>query len=144
MTGISGIAGLLRDRRGITTVELALIGPLLIAGVLAVVTTGIHMQNYNSLRAVAYDTNRYAMVEYQKENEVGPVQIAQVASAIARRSPYHLSADSLNAQAVEVESGIDGAKRINLTLTYSPPVTIPFVKVAMPALVQNQAIIVPE
>lgn len=134
---------LLKDRRGGPAVEFALLAPILIAMLMGVLMIGIYMQNYNSVRSIVFDTERYTVIEYQKENKLLPLQIQQVATAIGSRSPYNFSPERLDASVQEVASGMVGAKRFNLTVTYTPPVISGLLHIHPPVIQRTEAIIVP-
>lgn len=135
---------LLKDREGAAVIEFAVVAPALITMLIGVLMIGIYMKDYNSVRAIAYDTNRYTVVEYQKSNKMTETQIAQVATAIARRSPYNLAADEIETSAVEEESGISGAKKFTLTVAYTPPEISGLLGISPPRIEQTETIIVPE
>lgn len=84
------------------------------------------MQAYNSLRGVASDTARYAVIEYMKENTISDSAIQTKAVAIAQSSPYLLN-DSVVVTIVPVASPrVHGTFEKNLTITYTPPNVMPF------------------
>ena len=137
----------LRDRRGMAAIEFAILAPMIIVLLLGVLAIGIQMQNFNSLRSIAYDVNRYTVIQYQKDIEFDADQIRDKALAIAGSSPYNLATGDEARFDVTVEEGatpITGARRFDLTLTYIP------MKIAMPLdldppkLTKTQAIIVPD
>ena len=134
-------ARVLSDRRGSAAVEFAILGPVLISMLLGVLMIGTQMQNYNALRSIAYDVSRYTVIEYQKDNKLTADQINLVTANIAGRSPYNLSRDELSSTVVEQASGITGAKKFVLTLSYTP-MDISGILPASPTLTETQSIIV--
>ena len=75
------------DCDGAAMVEFALLAPIMLVMLFGVLMMGVQMQTYNALRGIAYDVNRYTVVEYQKANDLNASQISQVAASIARSSP---------------------------------------------------------
>jgi len=135
---------LLRDSRGAAAIEFALLAPAIIMMLLGVLMVGLHMQSYNSARSIVYDVNRYTVVEYQKNNQIDEGQIEEVARSIATSSPYNFPTDNLNVTVGEVASGMTGAKRFNMTLTYTPiEIALPM-DIGVPTIVKSHSIIVPE
>ena len=144
MSRLTILKRLLRDSRGAAAIEFALLAPSLILLLFGVLTLGVHMQSYNSARSIVYDLDRYTVVQYQTKNEIGAEQIAEVGTAIATSSPYNFPVDRLRISAEEVASGITGAKRFDVTLSYVP-LDIPLpLDLDPPTIVQTQAIIVPD
>lgn len=111
----------LDDRRGSAVVEFAILAPTFIAMLIGIFWVGIQMQQYNALRSIAADVNRYAVVEYQKENKLDAGQIEDVARAVAVKVPYQLSGESFDATVTEEASSVSGAKRFKLSMDYTPP-----------------------
>lgn len=138
------LSRLRRDATGGAMIEFAILGPAMIAMLLAIVIGGMQMRDYNSIRSAAAEVNRYAIIEYQKENRLSTNQVAQVAVAIAARQPYNLNPDRLDSVVVEQATGVVGAKKFMLTLTYSPPDLIGLMNMSPPTLTQQQAIILPD
>lgn len=132
------------DTRGVAAIEFALLAPTLILLMMGVLTIGVHMQSFNSVRSIAFDANRYTVVEYQKNNKLDADQIEQVAKSIADSAPYSLPLERLTVAAAEVPSGITGAKRFNLTLTYVPLDLAMPMDIEPPTITKTHAIIVPD
>lgn len=121
------IRALIRDRSGSVVVEFALIGPTFIAMMLGVLQIGIGMQNYNAMRAVAADALRYAVVNYQTNNDLSNTQVRDYARSIAGKSPYGLESSRLAVSVDSVaDSRIDGTLEKSLQMTYSVPTVISF------------------
>lgn len=89
------LARLVRDTGGTSIVEFGLLAPALITMLLGVVQFGIAMQQYNALRGVAADVERYAVVNYQTSNKISPTQLTDYARSIATNSPYNLQTNGL-------------------------------------------------
>lgn len=89
------LARLARDTGGSSIVEFGLLAPALITMLLAVVQFGIAMQQYNSLRGIAGDVERYAVVNYQTGNKISTDQLATYAQSVATNSPYNLQTTGL-------------------------------------------------
>jgi len=106
MTHLSLLARLRRNHEGAAAIEFALVAPVLITMLLGVLMIGLHMQAYNSVRSAAFDTERFTVVEYQRQNEMLPAQIEQVAVAIATRSPYNFNPEEVEACVDTVPSGM--------------------------------------
>lgn len=119
------IRRLLGDSEGSLAVEFALIGPTFIAMMLGVFQIGIGMQNYNALRSVGSDVMRYAVVNYQTNNDLTNTQVRDYARSLAVNSPYLLDSHRL-AVSVEsvVTSRVAGTFEKTLTLTYSVPTAL--------------------
>lgn len=114
------------DERGTTIIEFALLAPVVLGLFFGAIQIGISMQAYNSLRGVASDTARYAVIEYMKENTISDSAIQTKAVAIAQSSPYLLN-DSVAVTIVPVASPrVHGTFEKNLTITYTPPNVMPF------------------
>jgi Flp pilus assembly pilin Flp len=139
----SNLRSLVRDTRGAAMIEFAILGPIIIALLVGVLLMGLQLQSYNALKSIAYDVNRYTVVEYQKSNDMTTEQVRQIALATARSSPYLLSTDNFSVAAVEKDIGMTGAKEIEVTMTYRPPALLGGLKIGMPKMSQVQAIIVP-
>jgi Flp pilus assembly protein TadG len=113
---------LLRNERGSSAVEFALLAPLFFALMFGVVEVGIYMQNYNAVKSLASDAARFAAVEYQKNNKITETTLEENIHSMGLGSPYLLSPDRLTVEVVEVTpSPVDGARQFTLTLTYDLP-----------------------
>ncbi|MBX7540637.1 TadE/TadG family type IV pilus assembly protein [Qipengyuania sphaerica] len=114
------------DERGSTIIEFALLAPVILGMFLGLMQIGISMQAYNSLRGVASDTARYAVVQYMIENEVTDTALEDQAVAIAKASPYLLG-DSVAVTVTPVASPrVHGTHEKTLTITYTPLQILPF------------------
>lgn len=114
------------DERGTTIIEFALLAPVVLGLFFGAIQIGISMQAYNSLRGVASDTARYAVIEYMKENTISDSAIQTKAVAIAQSSPYMLN-DSVAVTIVPVATPrVHGTFEKTMTITYTPPDVLPF------------------
>src|SRR3546814_6664734 len=60
---------ILRDDSGATIIEFALLGPIVLGLMIAVIQIGLAMQSYNAVRSVTAETARFALVAYQQGND---------------------------------------------------------------------------
>ena len=134
---------LLRNRDGASMVEFALLAPIMIVMLLGILAIGLQMQSYNALRGIAYDVSRRTVVEYQKSNQLTTAQIEQIAASTARSSPYRLSSSQFDASATTALTGMVGARKIVLSLSYTPPRIIKLFNLHPPTITQTESIIVP-
>ena len=122
MSAPGHFASLRRSTDGSVMVEFALLGPMMIAMLLAVFQFGLGMQNYNALRGAAADVGREVAVEYQKANLLTNGQIQSLSRATAIQAPYLLDSDSL---VITVQNAatqrVSGARELTLTFTYTVP-----------------------
>ena len=126
MRSLALLRDLRRDERGSTIIEFAILGPVIIGMLLGLIQLGISMQAYNSLRGVASDTARYAVVEYMKENKITDAAIRTQALTIARSSPYMLD-NTVDITITPVATPrVHGTHEKTLTITYTPPDVMPF------------------
>jgi Flp pilus assembly protein TadG len=95
MTKLLKVTALWRDASGAAIVEFGLLAPALIAMLLAVLQFGIAMQQYNALRGIAADVERFAVVNYQTNNKISTSQLATYGQSIATNSPYNIQANGL-------------------------------------------------
>ena len=117
---------LARSQDGSTIVEFAILAPVVLGLFFGVIQIGISMQAYNSLRGVASDTARWAVVKYMQEKEVTVENVNVKAIEIAQSTPYLLN-DSIESE-IEVATTprVHGTHEWKLILTYTPPDILPF------------------
>lgn len=116
------------DEGGATTVEFALIGPMMIAAMLGVLQVGMAMWSYNTLRSVAHDAARYAVVNYQTANQLTTSQISDYARSVATNPPYGLQDSNLTVTAVTAATQrVSGATEVTLTISYTVPTVLSLV-----------------
>lgn len=125
-------ARLLRDARGSTIIEFALLAPVMFGLMFGVIQVGLSMQAYNAMRNVSSETARYALVEYMKKNEafMDPAtvndSIETKAEDIATSSPY-MMLDNFEAEVTDAATQrVAGAHEKMLTVSYTPPNVLPF------------------
>lgn len=129
---------ILRDDRGATLVEFAILAPAVIGLMLGVLQIGMSMQSYNAMRSVAADGARMASIEYMKENEIDNAEIRDRTKTIATGAPY-LFQDSVQVTVEDViPSRVTGAKEKTLTIRYTPPNVIALIEFANPELVYSR------
>ena len=134
---------LLGDSSGSVAVEFALIGPVLIGGMLAVLQFGLGMQNYNALRSISADTARYAAVNLQKKSTIDNAAIKQFATTTAAAPPYGLNGNRLTVACTDdTTQNITGATRKTLTLDYKIPSMLAMFKINEIPLTYSRPIIV--
>ena len=114
------------DESGSTIVEFAILAPVIFGLIFGVIQIGMSMQAYNSLRAVASDTARYAVVEYMKENTVSDAAIQARAVTIARAAPYFLDESVDITVTPTLSSRVPGTFEKTLLIRYTPPNVLPF------------------
>ena len=115
-----------KNDEGSTIVEFAILAPVVFGMFFSLIQIGISMQAYNSLRGVASDTARWAVVEYMKQEEVSESEVQTKAVEIAQSAPYLLN-DSIEAVITPADTPqIHGTHEWTLTLTYTPPEVLPF------------------
>lgn len=116
------LAKVLRDERGATAVEFALLGPVMITLMLAVLQVGIALWSYNSMRSIASDIARYAVVNYQGNNKLTTTQIQTYARSTAISTPYGLTDANLSITVVTATTQrVSNATEMTMTINYSVP-----------------------
>lgn len=115
-----------RDENGSTIIEFAVLAPVIFGMFFGLIQLGISLQAYNSLRGIASDTARWALVEYMKKNEVSDSQIKDKAVAIAQSAPYMLN-DTIEVTITPVATPrVHGTFEKTMLITYTPPDVLPF------------------
>lgn len=119
------IRQLWRASDGSAIVEFAILGPVMLGMMFAVLQIGIGMQNYNALRGIAADTARYSVVNYQSGNKLSTTQLSTFARSTATRPPYGLIGSRLTAT-VELAGTqrVTGATELTVSLTYQVPTAL--------------------
>ena len=111
---------LLAARDGSTIVELGLLAPLMCALLLGVLKVGIGMHSYNALRGISSDVARYAIVQYQTDNELGNSQLTDYARSVAISPPYGLQDSDVQVSVANATTQrVAGAKELTFTITYT-------------------------
>lgn len=130
------------DERGTTIIEFALLAPVILGLFFGLIQIGISMQAYNSMRGVASDTARYAVIEYMKKNEVGNDAIKSKARQIATGAPYLLQ-DTVQITVTSVATPqVQGTFEKKILVTYTPPNVLPFFNFVSPQLTYERPIFV--
>lgn len=134
---------LLCDDEGAVIVEFALLGPLFIGLLLAVLQIGIGMQSYNAVRNVATDVSRDVMIEYLTSNEMNSAQIKQAALATSVSAPYLLDGDSIDVEVIEATTQrVDGAREFSFTIKYEIPSILNMMGFQAPTIEHSRPIFV--
>lgn len=137
------IVGHLRtDRRGSTIIEFALLAPVILGLTLGVLQVGLQMHASNAVRSVVTESARFAMVEYQKDNDVTLEQIESKMLALAVNPPYGLSTDNITITVTEVASGITGTRRFNMRMSYVPDGVLGVLGIGSPTITVNRPVYV--
>lgn len=131
------------DQSGGTLVEFALLAPVFISMMLGILAIGIAMRDYNMLRSVSADVGRYAIVEYQKSNQLDADQIEAVAASIAGKPPYGFVVDNLEVEVEDGTSVVAGARKLELRFGYRPITVMDAYGLSAPQLSYTQNIYVP-
>ncbi|WP_435417545.1 TadE/TadG family type IV pilus assembly protein [Parerythrobacter aurantius] len=136
------LARLRRDSRGAAIIEFAVLAPLVIGLMLGVLQVGIAMQAQNSLRSIAAETARYAVVQYQKDLTPNNAAIETQARSIATSSPFNLK----NTVTVRVTDAatqrVTGALEKTMVITYTVPSVLPLFNWASPTISHTRPIFV--
>jgi Flp pilus assembly protein TadG len=130
------------DQSGSTIVEFAILAPAIIGLLFGVFQVGLGMQAQNALRSIAQETSRFAVVEYQKGNEITDGTIETWAENAAVSAPYLLN-NTFDATVTSVATPrVSGTFEKTITLTYTPPAVVPLVDWISPQLTFSRPIIV--
>lgn len=122
MSALRFLKALRRNRTGATTIEFAILGPILFIAVLGVYQVGVGMQAYNSVRNLTSEVGRRAAVAYQKSNELNESQLEDFGKALATAPPYNLESNRVDAVVTLAETQrVTGAQEFTLTMSYDVP-----------------------
>ncbi|MCW1403304.1 pilus assembly protein [Novosphingobium sp. MW5] len=111
-----------RNSQGAATVEFALLGPIMITMMMGVLQFGIAMWNYNSLRGIASDVARYAVINYQSNNKLTNSQLRDYTEAVATQAPYGMALENLTITVTTANTQrVSGATELTLTVNYNVP-----------------------
>ncbi|QPD00056.1 TadE/TadG family type IV pilus assembly protein [Qipengyuania soli] len=135
-------AHLRHDVRGSTVVEFAILAPVIFGMIFGVIQVGSAMQSYNAMRGIASDTARYAVIEYQKKNEVTDAALETYARGIATKAPYLLQSSFAATVTPVAASRVDGTFEKTLVVTYTPPSYMPIIPITPPQLKFTRSIFV--
>jgi Flp pilus assembly protein TadG len=132
---------IVRNDEGATIVEFALIGPIVLGMMIAVLQLGMAMQSYNAVRSVTAETARYALVEYQRGNDPNNATIAQTAIGLADGSPYLLNPANLSIRVTDAATQrVDRAKELTVNVSYRVPSILPFFEWVSPTVSHERPI----
>jgi Flp pilus assembly protein TadG len=113
---------------GATTIEFAILAPVMFVMLLGVLQVGMAMQSYNSLRGIAADIARIVAVEYQKSNELTNAQIQILGTTTAIQAPYLLDNESVLVTVSDADpQRVPDAKELALTISYTVPSVLTFI-----------------
>lgn len=119
-----------RNSDGAATVEFALLGPIMITMMMAVLQFGMAMWSYNSLRGVASDVARYAVINYQTNNKLTTSQLRDYTEAVATQAPYGMMLENLTITVDQATTQrVSGATELTLTVNYNFPTLLSVVGV---------------
>ena len=105
---------------GSAIIELGLLAPLMCALLLGVLQVGLGMHSYNALRGISSDVARYAIVQYQTDNELGNSQLTDYARSVAISPPYGLQDSDVQVSVLNATTQrVAGAKELTFTITYT-------------------------
>lgn len=120
------IAAVLRqlagNGQGSVITEFALLAPTVLTLMLGVFQVGIGMQNYNAMRAISFEVMRYAVVNYQTNNQLSNELLEYHASSVAISSAYGLDGSKFEPHVSDVtNSRVTGTIEKTITLNYTVP-----------------------
>jgi len=118
------LAGALRrDQSGSTLVEFALLAPAFLTLMFGIMQVGVHMQNYNAVRNLAADGARFAVVSYQKGNQLSATSIQAEVFSRGVRPKYGLNGNRLEVTVDPITDSADiaGIKETTIHITYDAP-----------------------
>ena len=125
---------LLRSERANAAIEFGILAPVIFTLMLGVLQMGLHMHSYNTIRSVTTDTARFAIIEFQKNNNPTNDQIQQKAIALAANAPYGLDTDNLTVTVTQPNSDISGTTKIVIQMDYVPDTLLSIIGVGSPTL----------
>lgn len=135
------IQNIIRNEDGATIIEFALLGPMVIGLMIAVLQLGMAMQSYNAVRSVTAETARYALVEYQKGNGVDNANIQTTALDIADGAPYLLIRQDLTVNITDAATQrVNGARELTVDVSYRVPNILPFFDWVRPTVTHERPI----
>lgn len=132
-----------KDVTGSAVVEFAILAPVVFGMIFGVIQVGTSMQSYNAMRGIASDTARYAVIEYQKKNEVTDAALKTYAENLAKAPPYLLRGTQPVITITPVASPrVSGTFEKTLVIKYTPPSYMPIVPIKPPELKFTRSIFV--
>ncbi|WP_324260224.1 TadE/TadG family type IV pilus assembly protein [Altererythrobacter sp. H2] len=143
MRRIRSLRQLLRARGGSVIIEFALLAPVMFMLMFGVFQVAIYVQNYNAVRSVVSDTARFVAVEYQKGNDLAPLEIHAVMVSIATAAPYMLDSDRLEIDIQPVvTSRVAGANEFSIDVDYTLESFLPFADLGAATLTYERPVFV--
>jgi len=118
-----------REDRAAAVIEVAILLPMLIGMMIAVLQVGLYLQAQNAVRGVGGEISRLMAVESQKNNQLSNRQIEDMALGIAVSQPYGLKSDLLDIDVSnDTTQDIDRVRKIDLAMSYEVPNILGFAK----------------
>ena len=135
------IKHIVRNDDGATIIEFAILGPIVLGLMIAVLQLGMAMQSYNAVRSVTAETARFALVEYQKGNTPDNAAIRTTALGLADGAPYLLIPQNLTISVSDAGvQRVDRAKELTVNVSYRVPNILPFFEWAGPTVTHERPI----
>lgn len=135
------LSTMLRDKTAAVIIEFALLAPMFLVMLFGVFHVGIYLQNYNAVQSAASDGARYAMIEYQKNNNLTDEQLQSIILGIATNSPYFLDTDRFDIVVDRSNtSRVDGATEIDLNITYRRVDLLPGVELPLTVIRYSRSV----
>lgn len=120
----------LRDERGSTLIEFALVSPMVVMLLMAALEFGLALRANAGLRDLAGAAGREAVVSYQLQsgnNAMGPTILKSYIEDQAKQGKYNLQNGTLTVTVTNTQdSTLLTVNRVNIQLTYKYPLSIPF------------------
>lgn len=119
---------LLRDERGVNSIEFAVLGPFFLILLLGTFGVGDYMQKNNAIRSAAADASRQVVIAYQRDNTLNEDEVVAIVRGIAVNAPYLLDTDALSITAVSAPSSrVGGTIEFELEIDYLLRDVVPIV-----------------
>lgn len=134
MTVRQTLKRLLHRTEGSAVIEFAILAPVIFSLMLGVLQLGLHMHSYNAIRSVTTDTARFAIVEFQKNNNPTNQQLQQKAIALAANAPYMLDTDNLTVTVTQPNTDVSGTTKFLIQMDYVPDSVLSIIGVGSPTL----------
>lgn len=131
----------LRNNNGSAAVEFGLLLPAFLMMLFGVLQTGIYLQNYNAVQSLASDGARYAMIEYQKDNQLSNEQLQGIILGMATNAPYLLDTDRVDIVVDRSNvSRVNGAVEIDLHINYTLINLIPGIELPLTVIRYSRSV----
>lgn len=115
------------DQRGGVLVEFALLAPAFLTLLVGVIQIGMHIQNSNAVRNLASDGARFAVVQYQRDQQSSTDIIETWIRSRGVGGRYNLDTDRLGVTVTPQTTRIAGTIEMNIQITYDAPDFLAFV-----------------